>query len=342
MTSPRVSVLLPVYNAQATLPRALQSVRAQTLTAWELLAVDDGSTDGSGELLRVAALADPRVRVVSRTHAGLVDALNAGLALAQAPVIARLDADDECHPERLQAQLEFLAARPEIGLVGTQVEFVGGLARGDGYAAYVDWLNALVEPADIDVARFVESPFAHPSVAFRRELVERLGGYRNGDFPEDYELWLRWLEQGVRMAKIPQALVRWHDTPGRLSRTDTRYAPDAFYRVKAGYLARWWARRGAEVGESRPLWAWGAGRLTRRRIEHLERAGAAITGFIDIDPRKLGRRRDGRLVISPEALPEPEAVFVLGFVANRGARELQRAHLQQRGFVEGRDFLFAA
>lgn len=342
MTPPHVSVLLPVYNASATLPRALASLRAQTLAAWELIAIDDGSTDSSGEVLRAAALADPRIRVLGRAHAGLVDALNAGLAEARAPVIARLDADDECHPDRLQAQLDFLAAHPEIGLVGTQVEFVDGPARGDGYAAYVDWLNALVEPADIDVARFIESPFAHPSVAFRRELVERFGGYRDGEFPEDYELWLRWLEHGVRMAKIPRALVRWHDTPGRLSRTDPRYAPDAFYRVKAGYLARWWARRGAEHGESRPLWAWGAGRLTRRRIEHLERAGAVVAGFIDIDPRKLGRRRDGRAVISPEDLPGPEAVFVLGFVANRGARELQRAHLTGRGFVEGRDFLFAA
>jgi glycosyltransferase involved in cell wall biosynthesis len=104
MAAPRVTILLPVWNARATLPRAVASLRAQTLADWGLLAVDDGSTDGGGGWLERAAAADePRLRVLRRPHAGLVAALNAGLAAARGELVARMDADDECHPERLAA-----------------------------------------------------------------------------------------------------------------------------------------------------------------------------------------------------------------------------------------------
>lgn len=336
--TPRVSVVLPVFNALATLPRAVASVRAQTLADWELTAVDDGSTDGSGEWLAQAAKGEPRLRVLRRPHAGLVPALNAGLAAARGEFIARLDADDECLPDRLAAQVALLETNPSLGVAGCLVDFAGDRAAQAGYAAHVDWLNSLVTPDDIALGRFIESPHAHPSVMFRREPVARHGGYRDGPFPEDYELWLRWLEAGVRMAKAPRVLLRWHDPPGRLSRSDPRYAPAAFYRLKAPFLARWLR---ANAG-GRAVWVIGAGRLTRRRVELLEAEGVRVAGFVDVNPRRLGVARDGRRIIAWEALPPPGAVFLLGCVANRGARGPQREHLTARGWREGEDFLFAA
>src|SRR6185436_16591977 len=104
-----------------------------------------------------------------------------------------------------------------IGLVGCLVEFGGDRSASEGYALHVDWINALTTPDEIALNRFVESPLAHPSVMFRRELVEKHGGYRAGDFPEDYELWLRWMEAGARMGKVPRVLLTWQDGPGRLS-----------------------------------------------------------------------------------------------------------------------------
>lgn len=339
MSSPRVSVLLPVYNSEATLPRTLDSLLAQTCQDWELLAVDDGSTDATPEILRSAARRDPRIRPVSRPRTGLVAALNAGLNLARGVFVARLDADDTCPPNRLAMQAEHLDLHPAIGLVGGLVEFGGDPVTQAGYARHVDWLNSVITPEEIDRARFIEAPHAHPSVMFRRSLVEQHGGYRVGDFPEDYELWLRWLEQGVRMEKVRTVVLRWHDSPTRLSRTDPRYAPDAFFRVKAGYLARWLAR---EVPATQARWVWGAGRVTRRRLTWLTAEGTRIDGFLDVDPRKLGRHRDGRTVRDPDSLPGPGSVFVLGCVGSRGARELQRAYLEGRGYREGKDFLFAA
>lgn len=335
---PVVSIVLPVHNAAATVARAVASVQRQSYGNWELELVDDGSTDGTDALLEALAHEEPRIRLSRRGHEGIVAALNAGLAAARGELIARMDADDECSPERLRMQVEFLRAHPGIGVVGCLVSHGGDRRTQEGYARHVDWLNSLVTPEAIALNRFVESPFAHPSVIFRRDAVVRHGGYRAGDFPEDYELWLRWAEAGVRMAKVPETLLTWTDTPGRLSRRDPRYRSTAFYQIKAGYLGRAISR----VLQGRPLLVWGAGRPTRKRAAHLEAHGLAISGYVDIDPAKTGRTLAGRRVASPDELPPPSEVFVLGYVGSRGARDLIRRLLHRKGYVEGRDFLMGA
>lgn len=336
---PDVSIILPVRNAAATLSRALGSVRSQRWPDWELIAVDDGSDDTTPELLRAAAGEDDRIRVLAPGRVGLVAALNLGLQAARGECIARMDADDEMHPDRLVRQAEWLRHDPALGLVGCLVAFGGDRAAQAGYAAHVDWMNALVTPEAIALNRFVESPLAHPSVMFRRELVARHGGYRAGDFPEDYELWLRWLDAGVRMAKVPEVLLTWHDDDARLSRTDARYGPEAFFRLKAAWIVRWLRR---EVNPARKIFVWGAGRPTRQRAAHLQTHGVALAGYVDIDPRKIGQSVHGLPVIAPEALPDADEAFVLSYVANRGARDWIRAELQRQSRREGRDFLLCA
>ena len=330
---------MPVYNAAPTVARAVESIQRQGFTDWELIAADDGSTDDTREVLVALSRREPRLRVLARPHEGIVPALNASLAAARGSLIARMDADDESHPERLAEQVSFLQQRREVGLVGSLVEFGGDIAQANGYALHVDWMNRLVTPEDIGRSRFIEAPFAHPSVMFRRAVVACHGGYRDGDFPEDYELWLRWLDGGVEMAKVPRALLRWNDTPTRLSRTDARYDAEAFYRCKAVYLARWLHNH---IAPDRRLLIWGAGRPTRKRAGHLGAHGVKIAGYIDIDPKKHGRDLEGLKVMFPEELPKPATAFVIGYVGKRGAREVARGHLEPRGFKEGRDFLFAA
>ena len=339
---PLVSVIMPVRDAASTVARAVESIRAQTLADWELIAVDDGSGDGTTELLAASSRADARIRLVRGPRAGLVAALNAGLAAAAGRLIARMDADDEAHPERLAEQVRLLGSDPRLGLAACLVEFGGDAGRSAGYALHVEWLNSLLDPEEIALNRFVESPLAHPSVMFRRELVVSHGGYREGPFPEDYELWLRWLEAGVRMAKVPRVLLRWNDPPGRLSRTDPRYSPDAFYRLKAGYLARWLCGASGAVTRPRGIWVWGAGRPTRQRVAHLDAEGIALAGYVDIDAKKTGRAVGGLPVVRPDEMPAPGEAFVLGYVASRGARDLIRSDLGRRGHVEGRDFLMCA
>ncbi len=333
---PRVSVILPVFNAVATVERAVASIRAQTWADWELVVVEDGSTDGTREMLRAAAREEKRLVLVEREHGGVVAAANAGIAVARGEFVARMDADDVAAPGRLAAQVGLLERDATLGVVSGRVEFGGDRTARAGYALHVDWLNGLTTSEEIARARFTEQPVANPSVLWRRELAERHGVFRAGDFPEDYELWLRWLDAGVRIAKVPEVVLTWNDPPTRISRTDGRYAPEAFFRIKAEWLARELARSAA----GREVWVWGAGRHTRKRAAHLETWGVRIAGYVDVDAKKTGRGigGTGAPVIAPEALPEPGSTVVLSYVTTRGAREYNRARLEERGYVEGRDF----
>ncbi len=334
-----VSVILPFYNAAANLEEAVGSVLGQTFKDWELLLVDDGSSDGGRELARALASADGRIRLLELPHAGIVEALNAGLAAATGILVARMDADDLSLPGRLARQVSFLDAHPGVGLVSCLVEHIGDAGAQEGYAEHVRWINSLKTPDAIALQRFVESPFAHPSVLFRRELAERHGGYRAGDFPEDYDLWLRWMQAGVAMAKVPEVLLQWRDLPGRLSRTDSRYRLEAFYRLKFQYLSEWLARSNPFHPVVR---VWGAGRITRQRVAWLEELEVVVDGYYDVDPRKVGEPRQGLTVRFHEDLPPPGQEFVLVAVGGRGVREKVGAFLEGRNWVEGRDYLFVA
>ncbi|MHC1788735.1 glycosyltransferase family 2 protein [Solidesulfovibrio sp.] len=336
-----ISVVLPARNAAASLPAALESLAGQTLADFEVLAVDDGSDDRGATSAVLAAFArrDARFRHIVRPHGGIVAALTAGIAAARGRYIARMDADDVCRPRRLELQARRLDARPDLGLVSCRVAFGGNARAARGYLAHIDWCNGLTSPADIRCGIFRESPLPHPSVMFRRELPARHGGYRQGDFPEDYELWLRWLEAGVVMEKLPETLLDWHDPPGRLSRVDPRYDPGAFFRIKAGYLAAHLAR----INPFHPhVVVAGAGRITRRRAECLLPHGIVIDAWLDIDPDKVGKTVAGRPVLHLHDVPGPETCFVLPYVASRGATEDIAAVLEARGFALGRHYLPAA
>lgn len=339
-----VSVIMPFRNARGTVRAAVESLEADALHTAdpggvEVIAVDDALTDGSAELLDTMSSTSPWLRVLHIPRGGIVAALNAGLAAACYAFIARMDADDISLPGRLVHQMEYLAAQPEIGLVSGQGEFGGDRKTARGYALHVDWLNALRSPDEIMLERFVESPFAHPSVMFRRELVQKHGGYREGNFPEDYELWLRWLDAGVRMGRIDAPVLRWNDPPRRLSRSDPRYSVDAFYAVKTQHLARWLEREN-------PHWprvtVWGSGRTTRKRVRFLQRRGVTVEAWVDIDPRKIGNSIDGAPVIAREAVPPPGFSFNISFVGSRGAREEITAWFASRGYRKGVDYIHAA
>ncbi len=332
----KISVVLPARNEEALLPDALASLWRQSETDFEVIAVDDGSSDDTWRLLSEMSASEPRLRAIRQEPLGLVAALNAGLQEARGRYIARMDADDLACPGRLRLQASYLDGHPGIGVVACRVSYLGDAERNQGLAAFVDWTNALQTPEQISLYRFVETPVIHPSVMFRREPAARHGGYRDGPFPEDYELWLRWLEAGEQIAKLDDVLLEWRERPGRLTRTDPRYSVDAFYRIKAPYLHRWLARHNPHHPR---VVVWGSGRTSRQRLRHLTDLGIQVEAYIDIDPRKLGYFINGAEVLPPAALPGPGRCFVLGWVGSRGARAEIEAELQQRGFRLGEHYL---
>ncbi|MFW5875392.1 MAG: glycosyltransferase [Myxococcota bacterium] len=333
--TPRLSVLLPYRNAAPTLDEALRSVLSEREVPLEVLAVDDGSQDDGPERVRARARDDPRVRPLTTQGVGIARALNLAVEGARAPLLARMDADDVSLPGRFPRQVAMLEGDPSLGAVGTRVEAFPAGAVGGGLARYVRWQNGLVTPADHDRDLFVESPLCHPSVAIRRRAMDAVGGYHEGPFPEDYDLWLRLHAAGWRLAKVPQVLLRWRHESGRMTFQDPRFAPERFRELKARHLAP----RLHAIG--RPVTLWGAGPTGRRLGRALEAHGIRAQRFVDIDPRKIGGHARGVPIVAPERLRKGTELILVA-VGARGARKLIRNALDARGFVELEDYICAA
>ena len=332
MTGPRVSILLPVRNEEHLLPAALASLFRQSLADWELVAVNDGSSDATGAILDAAAATDPRVRVLHRPQRGLVATLNDGLAQCRAPLVARMDGDDICHPLRLERQVAFLATNPLVTLVACRVRHVPRQTLTAGMRAYENWQNSLLDHADIIRDLYVEAPFTHPSVIFRRDAVLALGGYRDCGWPEDYDLWLRLARAGARFARLPETLFYWRDRPQRLTRTASAYRLDAFRACKAHHL-----RRTFLAGIER-VTLWGAGLEGKAWRRTLQAEGVTVARWIEVDPRKIGQTIHGAQVNGVDVL-RPGKGRTLVTVGAKGARPEVRAFAVQVGLVEGEDFL---
>lgn len=201
--APQITVLLPVYNGEQYIAEAVTSILEQTYTDFELLVMDDGSTDGTPQVLAPFAARDARVRLYRRENRGLIATLNEGLAMASTELVARMDADDHAMPERLALQKAFMDAHPQVAVCGTGMEmYESGRVVTPRYSA------------PFDVLCLFGSPLAHPTVMFRRSVVLGLGGYA-ADMPagEDYDLWCRIAAAGYSMDNLPQTLLRYREHP---------------------------------------------------------------------------------------------------------------------------------
>ncbi len=336
MSEPLVSVLLPAYNAESTLPAALESIRRQRLARFECVVVDDGSTDATRAIAERVASRDSRVRVLTIAHAGIVAALEAGLDACRAPFVARMDADDVAHRDRLASQLRALEARPDLAGVGCHVRMFPRGRLTAGRLAYERWLNSLRDEQDVLRYRLVECPIAHPSLFVRTSVLRRFR-YRDRAWPEDYDLMLRILESGERLGMVPRRLLFWREGPARLSRTHPAYALERFVECKAHFIAEHWL-----AGHDRyVLWGYGdTGRTLARALARHDKHPSAI---VELHPGRLGQRIAGAPVIDPDALaaltPRPERIVVS--VAGPIARGQILAHLEKSGFGPER-FVFAA
>jgi glycosyltransferase involved in cell wall biosynthesis len=332
---PVLDVLLPVRDAEATLSEALASLRAQTLADFRCLVLDDGSRDGSPLLAEAVALRDPRFVVLHFPPRGLVATLNDGLRAVRSPLVARLDADDVAHPERLARQAGFLAENPGVTAVSSRVCFFGDAVSPE-LRRYEEWLNSLTTHDEIVRDLFVESPLPHPSVLVRSRPLAALGGWRDVGYPEDYDLWLRAWRAGWCFAKLDECLTQIRDHARRLTKTHERYTPRAFLECRAEHLVAAFGLFGADVV------IWGAGRDGKRLAKALRRRGVGLRAFVDISPTKIGRRMLGTRVCPPDFLSERPGCLIVAVVGVRGARAEIRGALGALGYREGRDFVCCA
>jgi GT2 family glycosyltransferase len=332
-------VLLPFRDVAPWLDAAIESVRAEPIVD-RLILVDDGSSDESAEIALAHGRIDERIELLRTEGRGLVAALSLARSRTTATFIARMDGDDVSIPGRIVSAVIRLERDPALAAVGTRVEAFPSEHVSEGMARYVAWQNGVLEPREHRDALFVEAPLCHPSVVLRASALDAVGGYRDGPFPEDYDLWLRLDRRGFGLAKLPELGLRWRQREGRLTFGDPRYSLEAHRALKARYLAERLAtlRRAREHGVT----VWGAGPTGKRLARDLEAHGVRAGAFIDIDPDKIGRTRRGVRVHDASVLDATPRPFVIVAVGARGARDLIASELVRRGLVEGEDFLAAS
>ena len=335
VSPPLVSVLLPVWNAETTLGVCLRSVQRQTEQRWQCVMVDDGSQDGSLALARWFAARDPRFIVVATPHRGLVSALNTGLAYCQGRFIARMDADDVMHRQRLTAQVQAMAEQPDLVAVGCHVRCFPRRHLQDGFRAYERWLNSINTVESVQREAFVECPMAHPTLLIRREVLTALE-YRDCGWPEDYDLLLRLITQGHAVGVVPQRLLSWRDSPHRLSRASPVYALERFTACKAAFLAA------SFLATSHTYILWGYGDTGKALCQALLAYDKSPVYIVEIHPGRLGNRIHNARVIPPEALWRVPRYPVVVSVAGTQPRHAIRQAMAHMGFRETRDFVCAA
>ena len=214
----QVSVICTAKNAAATIGWTIASILAQRMTDWEMVVVDDGSSDDTAAIVAAIAERDSRVRLVRTAGVGRVQALNIALAEARAPLVANTDADDESHPDRLGREVECLRRHPEFALVCSDEIRIWGDQRPDWWApppptsSVVEITNQLA----------VNNPIGHSTVIMRRATVLEVGGYRH-PLIDDYDLWVRLVEAGHRIGRIPYPLVARRIHSGHWFLTSPRF-----------------------------------------------------------------------------------------------------------------------
>lgn len=330
--SPLVSVIMPVRNGGQFLAQAVASIVSQSHQNLELILIDDHSTDAAISELDKN---DPRLKIFKSNGNGVVNAFNTGLEHCRAGFIARMDADDISLPERLQCQLKYLEQNPGIDIAGCCVEIFSENGIRGGLERYQNWLNSVREPEQLHNQIFIESPIPNPGVMFRQAALQKLGSYRNNQWPEDYDLFLRADAANMRMGKPEPVLLRWREHEARLTHTDALYQRQQFMRAKTWFLVHHRLKGQAVI-------IWGAGPTGRLMHDLIIEEGGKVEGFIEVHPRRIGGQKRGLPVWPVDKIDSLGTAMLLVAVGAAGAREQIAAFVHEHDKIEGQDYLFVA
>lgn len=273
---------MPVYNAEAYLRVCLDSILQQTIDQWELIAVDDFSTDGSYTILQAYADKDDRITVLRNTEKGIIPALQRAYQHSAGRYITRMDADDIMMPEKLEALYMALQNRPGHCSTGLVQYFAEGGVQ-EGYQKYAEWLNSLHTTAEHYAHIYRECVVPSPCWMMERTTVESIGAMNFRQYPEDYDLVFRMYQAVIPIVKVDSVLHRWRDHHSRASRNDPNYADQHFFELKLNYFFE------IDYDPRRPLVLWGTGRTGKALAQKLLDRGVQFQ-WVTNNKNKIGHQ----------------------------------------------------
>ncbi len=324
---------MPVFNAGQFLSSCLDSILRQSDGNWELIAVDDYSTDMSLSTLRSYASRDHRIQVLQNTNKGIVPALRKAFTNSRGGLVTRMDADDMMAPEKL-AVLRKILSRFGQGHVATGlVKYFSEEGLGDGYKRYESWLNKLSSREENYLDIYRECVIPSPNWMVFRDDLRRIGGFDAEVYPEDYDLCFRFYKEGLRVKSSLKTLHYWRDHHGRTSRNDVKYSNQSYFDLKVPYFLE------LELNPLQNLVLWGAGRKGKRIAELLVGNGQQFK-WICNNPRKVDQIISGTRLEHVSVLDKVEKNQVIIAVSNPTEQKKIESYCAGRGWVKGSHYFF--
>lgn len=323
---PKLSVILPAYNAAKTINRSINSILGQSFSDFDLIVVDDGSSDATLEEL--SRYSDSRLKVFSNDHHGVAKTANFALQQSTSDLVVRMDADDFAHPTKFQKQIDYLQ-KFDLDVVGCQIKICNESAHCPlSMKRYEDWINhETLLASQISMLRFVEFPLVNPTILAKRSYFKI--GFEDNDLPEDYELFLKAISNGMKFGKVPEYLFDWFDHGDRLTRTHQSYSPEAFDLCRKKHLRLGPLNKVSEVD------LWGAGKTGKHWMRWLLAEGIDVRHVYEVNQRKIGKTIHGTKVLSFDTIKFDLQTPLVVAVGAVGAREqileflrLKKAELQ--------------
>lgn len=313
MNEPLVSVITPFKDTHAFLDEMIDSVIMQTHLNWELIIVDDHSTDDSFELVESKSLNDSRIRLISNRGKGIISALQSGYIYARGIFITRMDSDDIMHPNKLASMVTQLQKSGRGYIALGKVKYFSAQILGAGFERYEQWLNDLTDRGDNFSNLYKECVIPSPCWMVYKLDFDQCGGFNSSTYPEDYDLAFRFFQNGLKCIPATETLHYWRDYAHRASRVDPNYADNTFISLKLTYFLK------LHRDIDRPLVVWGAGRKGKSVSKALIDRGICFHWVCD-NPKKIGKKIYGQPVCSFLDIDQMESPQHIITVANYDAQ----------------------
>ncbi|MDH5603943.1 MAG: glycosyltransferase, partial [Cyclobacteriaceae bacterium] len=330
---PLISILVPFKNTSPFLSACLQSIRQQTYEHWELIAIDDHSTDDSPDIVKAYALEDNRIKVFQNNGHGIIEALQMAFSKSKGQMITRMDSDDIMHPEKLfvlQHQLQD-AGRGHVAI--GQVQYFSEAGISDGYARYEKWINKLTATGTNYDEIYKECVIPSPCFMVYSDDLVACGDFQPDRYPEDYDLTFRFYQHGLKCIPCDRVLHYWRDYSSRTSRTHIHYANNTFLAIKLHYFLL------LDHDPERPLTLWGAGDKGKFIARGLIERDIPFHWICD-NPKKIGHaiyEQEMKDVPFLQSLYHPQSIVT---VANELSQKEIIQYMEDNGHTSMRDYFF--
>lgn len=333
MTRPLVSILIPFRNTEKFLGECMDSILAQSYPKWEVLAIDDRSTDASGAIVGAYASRDQRIRVFKNMGQGIIPALRTAYMNSIGGLVTRMDSDDIMVPDKLEVMVNLLQANGKGHLAVGQVKYFSEIGISNGYARYEYWLNGLTVKGDNYSEIYKECVIPSPCWMVHKEDLDKCGAFGPDLYPEDYDLTFRFYEKGIKCIPCDQLLHYWRDYATRTSRTSEHYAQNYFLDIKLHYFLK------LDYDPSRPLTVWGAGFKGKKIAKGLKEKGIPFYWLCD-NPKKIGKEIYGEKLVHFNLLEQLKAPQSIVTVASEEAQVMIHGYFYELGHCPMKDYYF--